>query len=73
MPFVVSVSARLPASIQTPTVEVWAHGEWSVAICSIKSDPDAQQLLDSTYCESIAKSGTLGGGSQIGGSSKSSA
>src|SRR5215468_4641269 len=34
VPLVVSVSARLPASIHTPTVEVWAHGECSVAICS---------------------------------------
>lgn len=33
MPLVLSVSARLPASIHTPTVEVWAHGECSVAIC----------------------------------------
>jgi hypothetical protein len=34
VPFVLSVSARLPASIQTPTVDVWAHGECSVAICA---------------------------------------
>jgi hypothetical protein len=34
VPFVLSVSARLPASIHTPTVEVWAHGECSVAICA---------------------------------------
>lgn len=33
VPFVLSVSARLPASIQTPTVDVCAHGECSVAIC----------------------------------------
>lgn len=33
VPLVLSVSARLPASIQTPTVDVWAHGECSVAIC----------------------------------------
>lgn len=32
VPLVLSVSARLPASIQTPTVDVWAHGECSVAI-----------------------------------------
>lgn len=32
VPFVLSVSARDPASIHTPTVEVWAHGECSVAI-----------------------------------------
>ena len=35
VPFVLSVSARLPASIQTPTVDVCAHGECSVAICTI--------------------------------------
>lgn len=29
-----SVSARDPASIHTPTVDVWAHGECSVAIYS---------------------------------------
>ena len=34
VPLVLSVSARLPASIQTPTVDVWAHGECSVAICA---------------------------------------
>ena len=33
VPLVLSVSARLPASIHTPTVDVWAHGECSVAIC----------------------------------------
>lgn len=33
VPLVLSVSARLPASIQTPTVDVCAHGECSVAIC----------------------------------------
>ena len=33
VPLVVSVSALLPASIHTPTVEVWAHDECSVAIC----------------------------------------
>lgn len=33
MPFVLSVSARDPASIHTPTVDVCAHGECSVAIC----------------------------------------
>ena len=32
MPLVLSVSALLPASIQTPTVDVCAHGECSVAI-----------------------------------------
>lgn len=32
VPFVLSVSALLPASIHTPTVEVWAYGECSVAI-----------------------------------------
>jgi hypothetical protein len=32
VPFVLSVSARDPASIQTPTVDVCAHGECSVAI-----------------------------------------
>ena len=32
MPLVLSVSALEPASIQTPTVDVWAHGECSVAI-----------------------------------------
>jgi hypothetical protein len=34
VPFVLSVSARLPASIHTPTVDVWAQGECSVAICA---------------------------------------
>lgn len=33
VPLVLSVSAREPASIHTPTVDVWAHGECSVAIC----------------------------------------
>jgi hypothetical protein len=37
VPFVLSVSALLPASIQTPTVEVCAHGECSVAIYSLVS------------------------------------
>lgn len=32
MPLVLSVSALLPASIHMPTVDVWAHGECSVAI-----------------------------------------
>jgi len=32
VPLVLSVSARLPASIHTPTVDVCAHGECSVAI-----------------------------------------
>lgn len=32
VPFVLSVSALEPASIQTPTVDVWAQGECSVAI-----------------------------------------
>ena len=35
MPLVLSVSALDPASIQTPTVDVCAHGECSVAICNI--------------------------------------
>ena len=34
MPLVLSVSARDPASIHTPTVDVCAHGECSVAICA---------------------------------------
>lgn len=34
VPLVLSVSAREPASIHTPTVDVWAHGECSVAICA---------------------------------------
>lgn len=37
MPLVLSVSAREPASIHTPTVEVCAHGECSVAIFSLIS------------------------------------
>jgi len=37
VPLVLSVSARLPASIHTPTVDVWAHGECSVAICVMGS------------------------------------
>ena len=32
VPLVLLVSAREPASIHTPTVDVWAHGECSVAI-----------------------------------------
>ena len=35
VPLVLSVSALDPASIQTPTVEVCAHGECSVAICTL--------------------------------------
>ena len=35
VPLVLSVSALEPASIQTPTVEVCAHGECSVAICRV--------------------------------------
>jgi hypothetical protein len=31
VPFVSLVSALDPASIHTPTVEVWAYGEYSVA------------------------------------------
>ena len=37
VPLVLSVSAREPASIHTPTVDVWAHGECSVAICAEES------------------------------------
>lgn len=34
VPLVSSVSAREPASIHMPTVDVWAHGECSVATCA---------------------------------------
>jgi hypothetical protein len=44
VPFVSLVSAREPASIQTPTVDVWAHGEYSVA----------------TWCLSVSKTGVQG-------------
>lgn len=44
VPFVSLVSAREPASIQTPTVDVWAHGEYSVA----------------TWCLSVSKTGVRG-------------
>ena len=44
MPLVLSVSARLPASIQTPTVEVCAHGECSVAIYGLVSLADSTIL-----------------------------
>jgi hypothetical protein len=37
VPLVLSVSARLPASIHTPTVDVCAQGECSVAICNFLS------------------------------------
>ena len=37
MPLVLSVSALLPASIQTPTVDVCAQGECSVAICRLSA------------------------------------
>ena len=37
MPLVLSVSALDPASIQTPTVEVCAHGECSVAIYTVSA------------------------------------
>ena len=37
VPLVLSVSAREPASIHTPTVDVWAHGECSVAICEMSA------------------------------------
>ena len=36
MPLVLSVSALLPASIHTPTVDVCAQGECSVAIYACK-------------------------------------
>lgn len=59
MPLVLSVSARLPASIHTPTVDVWAHGECSVAIyrkCELVV------LLDSlaAYGKPIAQRGAFG-------------
>lgn len=37
VPLVLSVSALLPASIHTPTVDVCAQGECSVAICKLIS------------------------------------
>ena len=58
MPLVLSVSALLPASIHTPTVDVCAHGECSVAIYAplglIQIEPH------NTYSKSVIKSGTFG-------------
>lgn len=54
VPFVLSVSAREPASIQTPTVEVCAHGECSVAIffVSATTQPEA---ISKPYRQTIWK------------------
>lgn len=63
MPLVSSVSAREPASIHTPTVEVCAKGECSVATCGIRVsktflDGCRGQLasVDGAHGQSIAKS-----------------
>lgn len=45
MPFVLSVSARDPASIHTPTVEVCAQGECSVAIYRSSVLPDSSPII----------------------------
>lgn len=58
MPLVLSVSARLPASIQTPTVDVCAHGEWSVAIY-LRVSQIQFDLIRGKYREAIAESRAL--------------
>jgi len=61
VPLVSSVSARLPASIHTPTVDVWAHGECSVAICAHSGQLQASCLVEvPAYRESIAECRRLG-------------
>jgi hypothetical protein len=56
VPFVLSVSARDPASIQTPTVDVCAHGEYSVAIYHM-SAACAVRLSSSPYRQAVGESG----------------
>lgn len=64
VPFVLSVSAREPASIQMPTVDVCAHGECSVAICMTHQPlldfkplvffvPSSHLTKSSTLCEQV--------------------
>ena len=62
VPLVLSVSARDPASIQTPTVEVCAHGECSVAIYVAVSQLTPSEYVESlrAYGESVGQSCTLG-------------
>lgn len=71
MPLVRSVSAREPASIQTPTVLVWAYGECSVAIYQtlISTHSSLCQYGSSmaTYRKAIAQSGALGGTAAVDG------
>ena len=73
MPLVLSVSALLPASIHTPTVEVWAKGECSVAIChtfSISIGRDHGELR--SYGEAIAEGCRLCVDTMVDGGCKSS-
>lgn len=43
MPLFSSVSDLEPASIQTPTVDVWAQGEYSVATCGQLRSEEAHE------------------------------
>jgi hypothetical protein len=58
VPLVLSVSARDPASIHTPTVDVCAHGECSVAICQL-SEAILIAPAGFPYRQSIGQCGRL--------------
>lgn len=62
MPLVLSLSALDPASIQTPTVDVCAHGECSVAICASSQYISGKSVTgkSDTYSQSIGECGALG-------------
>lgn len=72
VPLVLSVSDREPASIHTPTVEVWAHGECSVAIYKALVTQRRMDWVFRMYRESVGEGGGLGGGRQCDGRSKAS-
>lgn len=76
VPLVLSVSAREPASIHTPTVEVCAYGECSVAICRIplmSVSISRFNTVNKTDSEAIAQSGGLGCAGMADGSGQSAA
>jgi hypothetical protein len=57
VPLVLSVSAREPASIHTPTVDVCAHGECSVAIYLSSADALMAPSSVISYRQSIGQCG----------------
>lgn len=61
MPLFSTVSALEPASIQTPTVEVWAQGEYSEATCSSRTSVGGQLggVVRWTHRQSIFQRGGL--------------